>query len=129
MSSLPLTSAPPAGHGAAASRSVAATPDKASPVAVNYEMPPSARPAAVPTVFDQVKVNRETIEATAEKIQSFASSMKRDLRIYVDGGNRAVIRVVDPVSQELVRQIPPEESIRIAQTIDFLASLLVDQRA
>jgi flagellar protein FlaG len=92
-------------------------------------MPPSARPAVVPTVFDQVKVNRETIEATAEKIQSFASSMKRDLRIYVDGGNRAVIRVVDPVSQELVRQIPPEESIRIAQTIDYLASLLVDQRA
>ena len=129
MSSLPLNSAAPAGHGAVASRSVASTPDKASPVAVNYEMPPTARPSAVPTVFDQVKVNRETIEATAEKIQSFAHSMKRDLRIYVDGGNRAVIRVVDPVSQELVRQIPPEESIRIAQTIDYLASLLVDQRA
>jgi len=130
MSIMSVSSAAAAGSGAVASRSsTAAMPEKASPVAVSYEMPPTARPAAAPSVYEQVEVNRETIQATAEKIQTFASSMQRDLRIMVDGGNRPIIRVVDPVSQELVRQIPAEESIRIAQTIDYLASLLVDQRA
>ncbi|NDC86322.1 MAG: flagellar protein, partial [Betaproteobacteria bacterium] len=42
---------------------------------------------------------------------------------------KAVIRVTDPSTNETIRQIPPEESLRIAQVVDYLASLLVSQRA
>lgn len=90
----------------------------------------SARSDRAPSIHDVSKISRESVEVAAEKIQSFVSSMKRDLNIYVDNSTgRSVIRVVDAESSQLIRQIPPEESIRLAQTVDFLASLLVHQRA
>jgi len=90
----------------------------------------SARSESAPSVHEVAKISRESVEAAAEKIQSFVSSMSRDLNIYVDSSSgRSVIRVVDPESAQLIRQIPPEESIRLAQTVDFLSSLLVHQRA
>ena len=89
-----------------------------------------ARTESLPSVHEVSKISRESVEAAAEEIQSFVSSMKRDLNIYVDSSTgRSVIRVVDPDSSQVIRQIPPEESIRLAQTVDFLASLLVHQRA
>jgi len=89
-----------------------------------------ARSDHVPSVQDVSKISKESVEAAAEKIQTFISSMKRDLNIYVDNSTgRSVIRVVDAESSQLIRQIPPEESIRLAQTVDFLSSLLVHQRA
>jgi len=90
----------------------------------------AARSDHAPSVHDVSKISKESVEAAAEKIQSFISSMKRDLNIYVDNSTgRSVIRVVDSESSQLIRQIPPEESIRLAQTVDFLSSLLVHQRA
>lgn len=88
------------------------------------------RAETLPSIHEVSKISRESVEAAAEKIQSFVSSMKRDLNIYVDNSTgRSVIRVVDPESSQVIRQIPPEESIRLAQTVDFLSSLLVHQRA
>lgn len=90
----------------------------------------AARSDDAPSVHESNKISRELVEAAAEKIQSFISSMKRDLNIFVDSSTgRSVIRVVDAESSQLIRQIPPEESIRLAQTVDFLSSLLVHQRA
>lgn len=90
----------------------------------------AARSNHAPSVHDVSEISKESVEAAAEKIQSFISSMKRDLNIYVDNSTgRSVIRVVDAESSQLIRQIPPEESIRLAQTVDFLSSLLVHQRA
>lgn len=90
----------------------------------------AARTDHAPSVHDINQISRESVEAAAEKIQSFISSMKRDLNIHVDNSTgRSVIRVVDAESAQLIRQIPPEESIRLAQTVDFLSSLLVHQRA
>jgi flagellar protein FlaG len=90
----------------------------------------AARSKSVPSVQEVSKISREVVEAAAEKIQSFVSSMNRNLNIYVDSSSgHSVIRVVDPESSQVIRQIPPDESIRLAQTVDFLASLLVHQRA
>jgi flagellar protein FlaG len=90
----------------------------------------SARSKSVPSVQEVNQISRESVEAAAEKIQSFVTSMERNLNIYVDNSSgRSIIRVVDPESSQVIRQIPPEESIRLAQTVDFLASLLVHQRA
>jgi flagellar protein FlaG len=56
--------------------------------------------------------------------------MNRDLNIDVDASSgRAIIRVVDPNSNETIRQIPGDEAIRLAKTIDFLASIFVNQKA
>ena len=90
----------------------------------------AARTVNAPSVQETAKVSRETVEAAANKIQSFVSSMSRDLNIFVDSSSgKAVIRVVDPQSSETVRQIPGEEALRLARTIDYLSSMLVNQKA
>jgi len=90
----------------------------------------AARSSNVPSIHETAQANRETIQAAASKIQSFASSMSRDLTIQVDASSgKAVIQVVDQQSNETVRQIPGEEALRLARTIDYLSSLLVSQKA
>jgi flagellar protein FlaG len=94
------------------------------------EMVAAARSSNVPSVHESAKVSRDAVQAAATKIQSFASSMSRDLNIHVDSSSgKAVIQVVDQQSNETVRQIPGEEALRLARTIDYLSSLLVNQKA
>ena len=84
----------------------------------------------VPTVHDAAEFARAKVEAAAEKIQSFAASLGQGVRFVVDSSTgKAIVRVMDPQTNETIRQIPPEESLRIAQVVDYLASLLVSQRA
>jgi len=86
--------------------------------------------ANAPSVQQTAQISRESVEAAADKLRSFASSMNRDLNIVVDGGSgKAVIRVVDSASNETVRQIPAEESLRLARTIDYLTNIFADLRA
>ncbi len=89
-----------------------------------------SRSVAAPTVHESAAATRESVEAAAEKIRSFASSMNRDLDIRFDTSSRStVMTVTDPQSKEVIRQIPAPEVVELARTIDYLASLLVSQKA
>ena len=89
-----------------------------------------SRSVAAPSVHESAAATRESVEAAAEKIRSFASSMNRDLDIRFDTSNRSTVMIVtDPQSNEIVRQIPAPEVVELARTIDYLASLLVSQKA
>ncbi len=89
-----------------------------------------SRSVAAPSVHETAVTTRESVEAAAEKIRSFASSMNRDLDIRFDTTNRSTVMIVtDPQSNEVVRQIPAPEVVELARTIDYLASLFVSQKA
>ena len=47
----------------------------------------SIKASNAPSVQQTAQISRETVEAAAEKLRSFASSMNRDLNIVVDGGS------------------------------------------
>ena len=97
---------------------------------VKAEFVISAIPRKVPSVQEAAAIARAQVESAAQKIQSFANSLGKGINFVVDASSgRAVIRVTDPSTNETIRQIPPEESLRIAQVVDYLASLLVSQRA
>jgi len=97
---------------------------------VRAEFVTSATPRKVPSVHEAAAVARAQVEAAAQKIQSFANSLGKGINFVVDSSSgKAVIRVTDPATNQTIRQIPPEESLRIAQMVDYLASLLVSQRA
>jgi uncharacterized FlaG/YvyC family protein len=97
---------------------------------VRAEFVTSAIPRRVPSVHEAAAVARAQVEAAAQKIQSFANSLGKGINFVVDSSSgKAVIRVTDPSTNQTIRQIPPEESLRIAQVVDYLASLLVSQRA
>ena len=115
-------------------------PMRASPPSAVLE-PPNARgikaefitsaiPRNVPSVQEAASAVRAQVEAAAQKIQNFANSLGKGLNFVVDtSSGKAIIRVTDPSTNQTIRQIPPEETLRIAQVVDYLASLLVSQRA
>ena len=73
---------------------------------------------------------REVVAKAAADIQQFVQSMGRNLSFSVDevSGYR-VVRVVNPNTGELVRQLPSEELLKIARDFERLNNVLVSQRA
>ena len=74
--------------------------------------------------------SRNVIEKAAEQLQQFVQSMGRDLNFSVDsvtGYN--IVRVVDSSTGELIRQLPSEELLRLAKSMETLKNVLVNQKA
>lgn len=87
---------------------------------------PTARP---PSPAEQARQEAEA-KKTADKLQKVVGSLGHDLKFSVDKESGAVvIKIVDPQSQEVIRQIPSEEAMRIAKAIDTLRGVLIDQSA
>jgi flagellar protein FlaG len=72
---------------------------------------------------------RELAEATRD-VSSFIQTVSRSLQISVDGElGSTVIRVVDGETDELVRQIPSEEVLKIARYLRQQADVASDADA
>jgi len=72
---------------------------------------------------------RETVAAAAQEMQKFVSSMGRNLNFSVDGETgHHIVRVTDPATGEVVRQLPSDEMIRLAHSLTQI-SALVNQKA
>jgi flagellar protein FlaG len=73
---------------------------------------------------------RDVVAKAAKEIQSFVQSMGRNLNFSIDETTGYhVVRVMNPETNEVVRQLPSEELLRIAQNMAQLNSTLVNQRA
>jgi len=73
---------------------------------------------------------REAVAKAAADLQQFVQSMGRNLNFSVDDTTGYhVVKVVNPATGELVRQLPSEELLQIARDFERLNSALVSQRA
>jgi flagellar protein FlaG len=73
--------------------------------------------------------SRETVARAAEQMQKFVSTMGRNLNFSIDGTTgHHIVRVTNPATGEVVRQLPSEEMIRIAHSLTQI-SALVNQKA
>ena len=73
---------------------------------------------------------REVVAKAAADIQQFVQSMGRNLSFSVDESTGYhVVRVVNPNTGELVRQLPSEELLKISRDFQRLNNVLVSQKA
>jgi flagellar protein FlaG len=78
---------------------------------------PVPRPPPAPPVFD--------VDRAVERLNELMSSRKRSLRFDVDAGSgRTVITVINASTNEIVRQIPPEELLQIAHNLEAFDSVI-----
>ncbi len=76
----------------------------------------------------QNKVSRLSVQEATEHLNRFVSSVRPEINFTVDEDSGArVVRVVDSNTQEVIRQIPSEEVIRMAQVLDKLQGLFVKE--
>lgn len=65
-----------------------------------------------------------------ERIRSQVQNLQRDLNFSVDDSTgQVVVRVVDGDSGKVVRQIPSEDILRLAERLDEMRSLLFEAKA
>ncbi len=89
------------------------------------DLPPDqARDAA----DGQVPVDQ--VESAVSQISDFVQNFQRDLIFSIDkDSERLVVKVVDSETQEVIRQIPSEEMLRIAKNLDAADSLMLREQA
>jgi flagellar protein FlaG len=107
-------------------------PDRGSS-SLRVTSPTATTVAAAPRpsqVEQSTAPSREVVDQAARRIEDFVKSVGRSLSFSVESGTgHSVLRVVNPNSGEVIRQLPAEETMRIARSIDYLQSVLVNQRA
>jgi flagellar protein FlaG len=93
-------------------------------VAVAESAPEPARqiPAAAP-----VEVRK--IESVTKQIDSFLRSMNRSLQFRLDDSSgRMVVSICDSETGEVIRQVPGEDALRIAQSLESRLSGMLDEK-
>jgi len=75
---------------------------------------------------------RPTIEAATRRIQDFLQRLGRRFELdhsFDKEANKQVVTVRDSESGDIIRQIPPEETLRIARSVGYYQSALVNLQA
>jgi flagellar protein FlaG len=70
-------------------------------------------------------VSRGQVEDAVATIQEFVQSVRRSINFAVeDGSGRVVVKVTDASSGDVIRQIPSEEALKLAENLSEVRSLL-----
>ena len=70
------------------------------------------------------------VEQAAEKIKNAVSNLAQNLQFSIDEDTgKTVIKIMDSQTQEIIRQIPSQEAISIAKTLDKVQGLLLSDQA
>lgn len=73
---------------------------------------------------------REQVEAAVATIQDFVQSVRRDINFSLEeGSGRVVVKVTDAGSGDVIRQIPSEEALQLAENLSEVRSLLFKAEA
>lgn len=117
-----------------------ATPRTVSPPATTKAPAPAtngngADKAAAATAFDSKDPPQGTsdsgeVQGAAKQIEQFIHTVAQNLQFKIDDDSgQIVVRLVDNETQKVIRQIPSEEMLEIAKTLDKLKGLLISGKA
>ncbi|MDD1152622.1 flagellar protein FlaG [Pseudomonas idahonensis] len=93
------------------------------------EKPREVVPAVVETARQDSKKDAQTeqekLKMAVQEIEKFVQSVKRNLEFSIDEpSGQVVVKVIASDSGEVVRQIPNEEVLRLANSLNDASSLL-----
>lgn len=76
------------------------------------------------------RADHAAVEQAVSTIEAFTQSISRNLSFNLDDSTgRVVVKVTDSVSGEVIRQIPSEEALKLAESLDVARSLLFKAEA
>lgn len=93
------------------------------PQKVEIEQPAQQARPAPPVEF-------ANIESVTKQIDSFLRSFGRSISFRVDpGSGQMIVSVLDANTGEVIRQVPGEDALKLAQSIEQRMSAMLDERA
>ena len=115
------------------SGSQSAAPLPAAPVAQGGA--PAPVPGRAPAVAPQPPPHQQSIPAQVQKAvesmkQMIESTAPNSLAFSVDDSTgKTIVRITDAQTGEMIRQIPSEELLAIARSLDKMQGMLLQQKA
>ncbi len=98
---------------------VAAQAQAQTPAAEAPRQQPAARPVTIPK-----------IESVTRQIDSFLRSINKSVQFRVDQATgEMIVTIRDDSTGEVIRQVPGEDALRIAQRIEDQLSAMLDEKA
>ena len=105
----------------------------ATPVAEPVAEKPQAVAAVAASVKDEAKdttSERDKLKMAVQEIEKFVQSVKRNLEFSIDEpSGKVVVKVIASDSGEVIRQIPNEEVLKLANSLNDANSLLFSAKA
>ncbi|WP_347911182.1 flagellar protein FlaG [Pseudomonas grandcourensis] len=90
----------------------------------------TAQVVAVKEESKSAKTEQEKLKMAVEEIEKFVQSVKRNLEFSIDEpSGKVVVKVIAGDSGEVVRQIPNEEVLKLANSLNDASSLLFSAKA
>jgi len=72
----------------------------------------------------------EKLKMAVQEIEKFVQSIKRNLEFSIDEvSGKVVVKVIASESGEVVRQIPSEEALKLADSLHTASNVLFDAKA
>ena len=74
--------------------------------------------------------DREKLETATQSVREFVKPINSNLEFSVnDDTGQLVVKIIDRTTREVIRQMPSEEMLSIAKTLDSIKGLFVTQTA
>ena len=81
-------------------------------------------------LYEQKNLSREELSKSIQQLNDQIQKFNRDLQFVADEGTgKRVVKVIDSNTGAVIRQIPPEEILRIMQNIDNMSGLIFNNKA
>ncbi|WP_417448383.1 flagellar protein FlaG [Idiomarina abyssalis] len=78
---------------------------------------------------EQQGLTRDKLDDAVSKMNELMQSTNRSLQFSVDDSSeRVVIKVMDLDTEEIVRQIPTEETLKFSEFLEGMVGLIFDQK-
>jgi len=98
--------------------------------ALMVQQPAPALAVAQLPAEDVSNPSREELQKAVASVESFTQSIRRDLKFSMDDeSGKVVVKVTDSKTGEVIRQMPSEEALKLAQRLEEARSLLFKAEA
>lgn len=109
------------------------TPGTTEPARVDRSSasaPARAHPAEDKREPSEAPPDAQAVGQAVQNINQAMKSLSNRIEFSVDeDSKRQVVKVIDPDTKEVIRQMPSEEALAIAKALDRLQGLLIKQEA
>jgi len=82
---------------------------------------------------EKIEVKKEPeiqdLKRAADRLNQALQAFDRDLAISITDDGKVVVRVTDPTTGDVVRQIPPERVLEVEEHLDQIVGLFVNDQA
>ncbi len=105
-------------------------PDAATNRGTSSETPVPIQSSPIQDLPKTAPASQEEVKDSVKALNELVTSLNSDLQFSIDKDTgKTVVKLIDPATDEVIKQIPSEEILAVAKAIDQLKGVFIKQQA